>query len=154
VVLAVVVATLAVERLGRLRDAPDLKLWHTTLLRAELHARDLAPGTSWSAVQAREDALFRELRERVFAVVPGEDRLPTSRYTVGGPLDPATFRQDWNRSFPLEPATSLRGGVLLVHGLTDSPYSLRAVAEIYRRAGFFALAVRMPGHGTVPAALT
>ena len=40
-----------------------------------------------------------------------------------------------------------------MHGLTDSPYSMRAVAELLREQGFYTLALRMPGHGTVPAGL-
>jgi alpha-beta hydrolase superfamily lysophospholipase len=47
-----------------------------------------------------------------------------------------------------------RGGALLVHGLTDSPYSMRAIAERLQAEGFYVLALRMPGHGTVPGALT
>ena len=47
-----------------------------------------------------------------------------------------------------------RGGALLIHGLTDSPYSMKAVAETLREQGYYALALRMPGHGTVPAGLT
>ena len=43
---------------------------------------------------------------------------------------------------------------MLLHGLTDSPYSLRHIARRYRDRGFVAVAIRMPGHGTVPAALT
>ena len=43
---------------------------------------------------------------------------------------------------------------MLLHGLTDSPYSLRHIAEIYRLHGFVAIGVRLPGHGSVPAALT
>jgi len=58
-----------------------------------------------------------------------------------------------NRTFELVPAR-IRGGVLLVHGLTDAPYSMRRLAEIYRDLGYYALALRMPGHGTVPGALT
>lgn len=41
-----------------------------------------------------------------------------------------------------------------MHGLTDAPYSLRHVAEIYRAGGFVVVAPRMPGHGTTPAGLT
>ena len=43
---------------------------------------------------------------------------------------------------------------MLLHGLTDSPYSLRHVARRYREDGYVAVAIRLPGHGTVPAALT
>ena len=44
--------------------------------------------------------------------------------------------------------------MVLLHGLTDSPYSLRHIAEQYRERGFVAVGMRMPGHGTVPAGLT
>src|SRR5208283_1852514 len=64
------------------------------------------------------------------------------------------FRQDWDRSFVLEPNGEPLGAVVLLHGLTDSPYSLRHIAEIYRLHGFVAIGVRLPGHGSVPAALT
>lgn len=38
--------------------------------------------------------------------------------------------------------------------MTDSPYSLRHVAERYRQRGFVAVGIGSPAHGTVPAALT
>ncbi|MGZ9093015.1 MAG: alpha/beta hydrolase, partial [Rhodoplanes sp.] len=41
-----------------------------------------------------------------------------------------------------------------LHGLTDTPYSLRHIARRYRDLGFIAVTPRMPAHGTVPAALT
>jgi alpha-beta hydrolase superfamily lysophospholipase len=44
--------------------------------------------------------------------------------------------------------------VVLLHGLSDSPYSLRHVARTYVEHGFAAVGIRLPGHGTVPAALT
>lgn len=47
----------------------------------------------------------------------------------------------------------IRGGALLIHGLTDSPYSMRAVADVLRDRGIYSLALRMPGHGTVPSGL-
>jgi alpha-beta hydrolase superfamily lysophospholipase len=50
-------------------------------------------------------------------------------------------------------ADSPRGGALLVHGLTDGPYSMRAVAERLNANGFYTLSLRMQGHGTVPGGL-
>jgi alpha-beta hydrolase superfamily lysophospholipase len=44
--------------------------------------------------------------------------------------------------------------VVLLHGLTDSPYSLRHLGRLYRDEGFEVLAVRLPGHGTVPSGLS
>src|SRR5262245_28712946 len=67
---------------------------------------------------------------------------------------PGNFKQDFNRSYTLEPDGPPVGAVVLLHGLTDSPYSLRHIARRYRDAGFGAIAIRLPGHGTVPAGLT
>ncbi len=47
-----------------------------------------------------------------------------------------------------------KGAVVLLHGLTDTPYSLRHIAENYRQQGYVAIGIRLPGHGTVPAGLT
>ena len=156
VLVAIVLATLVIGRAVQSRSMPDLRLWHTVILQSEVQARDLGPQTTLAEYLQREDAVFRELRQRVFDVVPAEERVTTSRYTKGGPLDPATFKHDWNRTFELEPAAEsggLRGGVLLIHGLTDSPYSMRPLAQTFASAGFYALALRMPGHGTVPSGL-
>jgi esterase/lipase len=43
-----------------------------------------------------------------------------------------------------------RRGILLVHGLTDSPYFMRPMAEFFRNMGFRVMAVLLPGHGTQP----
>ena len=80
--------------------------------------------------------------------------MPYNRYFEGSPVYPGRFAQDWNRSYVLEPEATPGGAVVLLHGLTDSPYSLRHVARRYRDRGFVAIGIRMPGHGTVPAGLT
>lgn len=43
-----------------------------------------------------------------------------------------------------------RRGVLLVHGLTDSPYFMRPLAEFFAQNGFRVMAILLPGHGTRP----
>jgi alpha-beta hydrolase superfamily lysophospholipase len=50
-------------------------------------------------------------------------------------------------------APSPRGVAVLLHGLSDSPYSLRGVGEVLTAAGWEVIALRLPGHGTVPAGL-
>lgn len=55
---------------------------------------------------------------------------------------PAGFPPGRNRTY--------RRGVLLVHGLTDSPYFMRYLAEFFQQSGFRVLAVLLPGHGTQP----
>ena len=39
-------------------------------------------------------------------------------------------------------------GVLCVHGFTGSPYEVRYLGEQLARAGFSAVGIRLPGHGT------
>ena len=43
-----------------------------------------------------------------------------------------------------------RRGVLLTHGLSDSPYHMRHLAEFFQRNGFRVMAILLPGHGTRP----
>ena len=54
----------------------------------------------------------------------------------------------------LLPDAAPRGAAVFLHGLTDSPYSLRHIARRYHALGWVAVAIRLPGHGTVPAGLT
>ncbi len=75
------------------------------------------------------------------------------RYTPGSIPARLALETPYNRSFELVPA-EIRGAALLVHGLSDSPYSMRALADTLYAQGYYVLALRLPGHGTVPAALT
>ncbi|MBI5890223.1 MAG: alpha/beta fold hydrolase [Nitrosomonadales bacterium] len=43
-----------------------------------------------------------------------------------------------------------RRGILLTHGLTDSPYQMRHLAAFFQRMGFRVMAPLLPGHGTQP----
>ena len=43
-----------------------------------------------------------------------------------------------------------RRGILLTHGLTDSPYFMRHLAAFFQENGFRVMAVLLPGHGTRP----
>lgn len=52
--------------------------------------------------------------------------------------------------FPKGRGKPYRRGVLLTHGLTDSPYFMRHLAEFFQRNGFRVMAVLLPGHGTRP----
>ena len=42
----------------------------------------------------------------------------------------------------------------MLHGMSDSPYSLRALAERLHAEGLYVVGLRYPGHGTAPASLT
>lgn len=43
-----------------------------------------------------------------------------------------------------------RRGVLLTHGLSDSPYFMRHLAAFFQQSGFRVMAILLPGHGTQP----
>ena len=43
--------------------------------------------------------------------------------------------------------------VLLLHGMSDSPYSLRHLGERLSASGMRVLGLRVPGHGTAPSGL-
>ncbi len=82
------------------------------------------------------------------------ERIPINRYFAGSPIYPPHFKQDWNRSYILPAKGEIKGAVVFLHGLTDSPYSLRHIARRYRAHGYVSVAIRLPAHGTVPAALS
>ena len=65
---------------------------------------------------------------------------------------------DGNAPFELKPPPGFssgqqktyRRGVLLTHGLTDSPYFMCHLAAFFQQSGFRVMAVLLPGHGTQP----
>jgi alpha-beta hydrolase superfamily lysophospholipase len=99
-----------------------------------------------------ENRLFGALDERIYAAQPGDGSGRLSRYRRDSLADPRRLQPDWNRSFELRPATP-RAAVLLLHGMSDSPYSLRAIGERLNATGVHVLGLRLPGHGTAPSGL-
>jgi len=150
-VTLIAVTLLAARAWDSQRGAP-LEPWHTYIPH-ELSAPELEK-TDWAGYLKAEDAIFESLRREVTQKLPEHDRVPVNRYFDGSPVYPAKFARDWNRSYVLEPEGTPAGAVVLLHGLTDSPYSLRHVAQRYKAHGFVSVAIRLPAHGTVPGALT
>ncbi|SEA38923.1 Lysophospholipase, alpha-beta hydrolase superfamily [Variovorax sp. YR216] len=146
------VVVLVGVRIYDIQRGPPLSSWHTHVPH-ELSGEALRTA-NWPAYLAAESAAFAEVRAEVTGKLPAEARIASNRYFEGSPMYPGRFKQDWNRSYVLEPEGTPRGVVVLLHGLTDSPYSLRHIAGLYRDHGFVAIGIRMPGHGTVPAGLT
>jgi alpha-beta hydrolase superfamily lysophospholipase len=108
--------------------------------------------TTFEGYLQLEERLFAELRRRIVDDPSAADSYILSRYRAGTVPARLAFETRYNRSFELVP-DSPRGAVLLVHGLTDSPYSMRALAETFFAEGFHVVVLRLPGHGTIPAAL-
>ncbi|MFO1036234.1 MAG: alpha/beta hydrolase [Geminicoccaceae bacterium] len=108
----------------------------------------------WGQYLAAEQRVFDEVKREVTDKLEPDQQIPSNRYFAGSPVYPGRFADDWNRSHVLEPTGTPVGAVVLLHGLTDAPYSQRHIAEIYRDRGFVAVVPRLPAHGTVPGALT
>ena len=135
------------------RKMPALGIWHTTSLTGEFTARDATPGSTLKDYLEQEERLFRELQVKIYDKVSPTAEMTFNRYHAGGLQDPQQLPRNWNRTFELVPE-NIQGGALLLHGLTDSPYSLRRIGELLHERGFYVLGLRLPGHGTIPGALT
>lgn len=149
--LAILLVFLLV-RIYETERGPALQPWHKWVP-DEMSAREI-DNASFQAYLATEERLFHEMKIQVTDKLSADEKTPLNRYYEGSLVYPGKFTKDWNRSYILMPEGAPRGAVVLLHGLTDTPYSLRHVAESYRQRGFVAVAPRLPGHGTVPAALT
>jgi len=142
---------LAVRIYDSQRGLP-LEPWHTHVPH-EL-SREKLDAANWTQYLAAEAGIFDDVQREVSRKLDATGRVPANRYFEDSPVYPGHFAQDFNRSFVLEPKGKPVGAVVLLHGLTDSPYSQRHIAAFYRDRGFVAVVPRMPAHGTVPAALT
>jgi alpha-beta hydrolase superfamily lysophospholipase len=150
--VVLVFLTLLFARAFAQRRLPPLKPWHHALSK-EVKASEITDSWTLADYLRREDEVFRQMNETVLPAAAPEDRHVFNRYWPDSPINPEKFARNWNRTTELVPDGPIRGGALLIHGLTDSPYSVRAEAELLRSLGYYALCLRMPGHGTVPGGL-
>ena len=145
-----VIAVIAVYR-WHLDSLPELKIWHTAHLTAEFRAKDDTVRTI-ADYRALEERLLAQLKREVYDHVPSEEQRRFNRYSSGSLSDPLAQPINWNRTFELS-AAEPHAGILLLHGLSDSPYSVRALAERLHARGYHVVGLRMPGHGTAPSGL-
>ena len=150
--VVVIGAAMFALRSYRALSGPPLHPWHT-FVPTELQPGEL-DAADWPRYLAQEGKIFESVRAEVSQKLDPDERVPINRYFEDSPIYPAHFAHDWNRSYVMEPEGQPVGVVVLLHGLTDSPYSLRHIAKLYRDRGFVAIGVRLPGHGTVPAGLS
>jgi alpha-beta hydrolase superfamily lysophospholipase len=151
--VALVFATIVIGgALDARRRLPDLQPWHRVVPR-DARAADFSPRSTLADYLAIEGAAFRTVHDEIEQRLDAASRVPANRYNANGSSYPGRLGTDWNRTQLLAPSGSVVGGALLIHGLTDSPYSMRTIAEDLRVRGYHVLALRMPGHGTVPAGL-
>lgn len=152
IAFAVLLLVVAGVRAWQLSKVPDLAAWHK-IVPDEPKAQEI-DALDWDGWMRAEDVLFATTRQALSERIESADRVESNRYFEGSPLNGVHFQHDWNRSFLLRPEGAPAGAVVLLHGLTDAPYSLAHIAQHYVSRGYVAVGVRLPGHGTVPGALT
>jgi alpha-beta hydrolase superfamily lysophospholipase len=128
------------------------QLWHKQRLTEEFTAGNADEVVTFADYRQLEDRLFAELDTKIYDRTPTGPAYALVRYSRGSAADPHRRDGDWNRSFELA-ASSPRGAVLLLHGMSDSPYSQRALGLALNRNGYHVLGLRLPGHGTAPSGM-
>ena len=175
-VLGFVIGVLAVYVLWA-RSGPPVMPWHEVELEEEFTADRVGEVGDLAAYLALEDRVFAEMdaklydrhlladaREPEASGAADPDAWPEAhpaldrallRFSPGSAADPRGYDPNWNRTFELRPpaGTEPVGGVLLLHGMSDGPYSLRAIGEALAERGYLVLGLRMPGHGTLPSGI-
>ena len=135
-----------------LTHGPEPKVWHTAHLEEEFTAAKAGQVTTIAGYRQLEDRLFAELKTKVLDQVTPAERNPFNRFATGSRSDPGVWPTNWNRTFEITPEHPA-GAALLLHGLTDSPYSMRSIGEHLAARGLKVVGLRLPGHGTAPSGL-
>ncbi|MCK5431577.1 MAG: alpha/beta hydrolase [Gammaproteobacteria bacterium] len=144
------IITILILAVVYLNHQPELKIWHTIKLDSEFTVSK--PVKNFADYQALEERLFAQLKERVYDQIKPEDQFSLNRYHRGSMSDPDHWSPNWNRSFELSTDTPV-AGVLLLHGMSDSPYSLHNLGTRLHEEGAHVVGLRIPGHGTAPSGL-
>ena len=145
---ALVLAIILVEI--ELNNRPDLSVWHTTVLDEEFNAD--SPVKDFAQYLELEARLFAQLDEEIYRKIEPKDKRAYNRYHRGSLADPGRWPTNWNHSFVL-PADAPKFGVLLLHGMSDSPYSLHSTGQLLNGRGGYVIGLRVPGHGQAPSGL-
>jgi len=146
------IGTLAVMMMVQGCGGPPLQPWHTERLTEEFTVQKADRIRTLQDYWKLEDRLFTELEEKVYARVDTGPAFELVRFSPGSAADPFMRNPNWNRTFELN-APEPVGGVLLLHGMSDGPYSLRALGEYLQQQGYTVVGLRLPGHGTAPSGL-
>jgi hypothetical protein len=112
-----------------LNARPELSLWHTVELDNEFHYNTKL--ASFNEYLALEERLFAEVERKVVQKIPANEFSPVNRYVKNSLSDPAHWPQNWNRSYEW-PKADAEFGILLLHGMSDSPYALSNVAAHFK----------------------
>lgn len=151
-VLALCIAIVVGFAIYAVSMLPPLQPWHTEILHEEFSAqRD--GGLDFDGYLKLEDRLFAEMRASEARWDTTSEAYIFSRFNPASRVNRLVEGAPYNRSFRLRQPNAI-GHALLIHGLTDSPYSMKALAESLHAKGFEVTVLRVPGHGTLPSMMT
>jgi alpha-beta hydrolase superfamily lysophospholipase len=144
VLVALLVAgfTIYFVRAFNARTMIPLSAEHKVELLSEFQAGD---EMTWRDYLANEKLIERELLDKLV----GRQFQKLNRHA---PKARQIHDKKYNRSFSLSPSDK-KGAAVLLHGLSDSPYSMRSTAEVFHQQGFETFVPRLPGHGYAVGAL-
>ncbi|WP_317930480.1 alpha/beta hydrolase [Halioxenophilus sp. WMMB6] len=159
IVLGIMVTTAAgLELYAHLQ--PRLYPWHQVELDEEYGPDKYQSVTTFEQYLALEERLFNQLEQTLYQSLPKDLQPLAGRFDHTSAFDSNTLANsddgiapvNWNHSQIL-PVTAPKAACLLIHGLSDAPYSLHQLATTLQAQGCWVVAVRLPGHGTAPAGL-
>ncbi len=131
---------------------PPLQPWHKVRLSGEFSALTDS-NLDFDGYLKLENILFKQMDSEIASWDHSSEAFIYSRFNASGPLNALAEGAPYNHSFRLECAKPI-GHALLIQGLTDSPYSMKALAESLHTRGFEVTVLRLPGHGTLPSMMT
>lgn len=146
-VLILILLAIVVFRAIEARSLPDLEVWHRISVPTDPLLDN--PPEDFSLYLEKEQMYIEEL----FAMINDQHPNAHNKYDPQHVSHRAYQQQNFNGSFELIPEQPAKGGILLLHGLSDSPYHLRSIARLFQEQGYRVVCLRLPGHGTVPSAL-
>jgi esterase/lipase len=131
----------------QIQQLPDTRPWHTNFLDESHLTRHI---TSFDAYLSHENRLFEQLGNGIAKL---NNQEAWNRFSPTSPANPLNYPYNLNRTH-IWPVDNPVGGALLTHGLSDSPYSLNALAYQLASSGYYVINLRIPGHGTAPGNLS
>jgi len=134
------------------RSLNNLQIWHTVKLTRDFKEKDYNENFSLEDYIKIENKIFEDLHNKIYTKTDNTLKNQFNRYNPQSVSCPLNYEQNWNKSFELIPP-EIKGGVLLLHGLSDSPFSFKYLSNLFYKKGYYVLAMRMPGHGTTPSSL-
>lgn len=151
IILIIIFLAILIYRAISARKMSDLQPWHNSpQLKADFTKKDYNDYNDFSEYLAAEMRFLDTIQGSVEI-----DETPSyNRYARNNKSSPYVNGENLNASFEFLPdGEDIKGGILLVHGLTDSPYHLREIGRVFSDNGFYVIGLRLPGHGTVPGGL-